>query len=389
MSIEDRVSIRMGGKEIYICEGYEVVTGLLTQPSRFSVRVGHSGIIADILKAYPPGTKFELYVDVDDGAGTKVSRRQFCGVIDARSAGGYAATAIFRGRDQLAQLIKAKADKDKAYTGTYLDLVLAVFTDAGMKDVTVFDETKADREAKTGTRFGDGSANVLQDAKKRFKKTIVHPPTIKVGEEYFQFLRQNLERAGLFIYTDASGAIILTVPDSEQKPLYQIVNKRDGDPRVPGTVVDFQFDDDTTDRYSECTVYGRGGAGLQGRTKSQNTVHDDEMEGFGFYRPFAKRDLRVSSIDEARFYADRAIVEGRRSGWSLEYTLAGHTTRALDGTRSLVWARDTMVQVRDEELGFNEAMYVENVRLVGDAERTTTVVRLMRKADLQFATGDE
>lgn len=388
MSIEDRVSIRMGGKEIHICEGYEVHMGVLTQPSRFSVRVGHSGVVADLLTAYPPGTEFELYVDVDDGR-SKVSRRQFSGRIDARSAGGYAATAVFKGRDQLAQLMKAKAPKDKAYSGTYFDLALNVFTDAGLKDFTIFDDTQSDREAKTGARFGAASAKVASDVKKKFKRTIVHPPTIKVGEEYFHFLRDHLERAGLFLYTDASGAIIMTAPDGDQAPLYQIVNKRNGDPAIPGTVIDFQFEDDTTDRYSECTVFGRGGAANVGRTKSQITVHDDEMEGFGFYRPYAKRDLRVSSLDEARFYADRAITEGRRAGWSLEYTLAGHTTKALDGTKSLVWARDTMVQVRDEELGFNELMWIENVTLMGDAERTQTVVRLMRKADLQFATGDE
>lgn len=380
MSVEDRVVIRLNGEETKICESYEVHMGVLTQPSRFAVRIGHSGTIKELLKKYPNGTKFELLVH----DGTEY-RKQFTGAVSARSAGGYASTLTLKGRDLLADLMNNHALADKSYAGaTYFDLVSSVFSDAGVKDITLFDESDNDRKAKTGSNAANGSEKVKADIKKKGKKTIVHPPTIKAGEEYFHFLKDHLDRVGLFLFSAADGAIVLSSPDREQPPLYQVINKRNGDASVPGTVVDFQFDDDATDRYTECVVYGRGGGRNVGRTKTRGTIPDEEMVATGFLSRLVKIDHRVSSPDEAEFYARRAISESRRRGWRLEYTLAGHTTASRFGGRRIVWARDTVVNVRDEELGFEEDMFLESVTLLGTKDSTQTVVRCMRLEDLRF-----
>lgn len=380
MSVEDRVVVRLNGEETKICESYEVHMGVLTQPSRFSVRIGHSGTIKELLKSYPNGTKFELLVH--DG---ERYRLQFTGAVSARSAGGYASTATLKGRDGLADLMNNHAPADKSYAGaSYFDLVSKVFTDAGVTDLTLFDESDNDRKTKTGSSAANGSEKVKSDVKKKGKKLLVHPPTIKAGEEYFHFLKEHLDRVGLFLFAAADGAIVLSSPDREQPPLYQAINRRDGDPSVPGTVVDFQFDDDATDRFAECTVYGRGGGKNAGRTKAKSTIPDEEMGATGFLNRLVKIDHRVSSPDEAEFYARRAISESRRRGWRLEYTLAGHTTASKFGGKRIVWARDTVVNVIDEELGFTEDMFVESVTLLGTKASTQTVIRLMRLEDLRF-----
>ena len=380
MSIEDRVAIRLGGKEIRICEGYEVHMGVLTQPSRFAVRVGHSGTIAELLKKYPPGTTFELLVY--DG---KEYKKQFTGVTDGRRANGKAATATFRGRDNIAQLF-GDAVADKTYEGKdYLGLIDSVLKDAGVS-AKIIDESASDRTTKTGAHGATGSTKVKSEVKKKGKKLIVHPPTIKAGEDRYRFLKQHLDRVGLFLFGGANGELVLGAPDRDQPALYQVVNRRDGDANVPGTVTDWDFDEDTTNRCSKCVVYGRGGGKGAGRTKAHKSITDDEMSGFGFfYRTLVKIDQRVSSIDEGEFYARQAISESRRGGWALEYVVAGHTTQPKSGgSKRIVWARDTVVHVIDEELGLNEEMYVESVTLRGDESKTETSLRLMRKEDLRF-----
>jgi len=387
MSLDDRVRLKLGTEEVIAVESYEVHMGVLTQPSRFAARTGHGGVLKKLTDKYPAGIAFELLVN---------DQTQFIGRVDSRKASGNS-TLTLGGRGKLGELIGVTAQADKVYThATYLELTNQILKDAGVKNVTVKDDPTDDRKKKTGVVNAGSSAQTATDistkTKKKSKYYIVHPPQIKVGEDYYGFLKTHLDRAGLFLYDTAiEGALVLTQPDGNQAPLYRI--------HVPsgtwsktaeaGTVIDFDWSDDTSERMSDYVVYGRSGGGAFGRSKVRSGFQDEEMIALGINRPCGLKDLHCSSADEAEFLARRKIALSRRKGWSLTYTMAGHTVPALaDGQKSIVWARDTVVKVVDEELGFSEDMWIENVDLIGDESMTKTVVHLMRKTDLVFGEDD-
>lgn len=378
MSVNDQVIVRLGGEEIVANEGYEVHTGVFTQPSRFAMRTGHGGVLKELIKKYPPGTPFELLVN---------GQTQFAGRVDGRRASSRS-TLILNGRGKLGQLIGVTAQADKVYThATYLELVQAILKDAGVTTVTVIDDPTTDRKKKTGAPHV--ATDVQTRTKKKSKFYVVHPPQIKVGEDYYGFLKQHLDRAGLFLVdTAVSDQLVLTEPDGKQQPLYRIHVPPSLDVGLheeSGTVVDFDWTDDTAERMSEYVVYGRGGGGISGRSKTRASFEDEEMLAYGIHRPCGLKDLHCSSGDAAEFLARRKIALGRRRGWSLTYTLVGHVVPDIEtGQKDLVWARDTVAHVVDEELGFDENMWIENVSFIGDAASTRTVIHLMRKQDLLF-----
>lgn len=386
MAIEDRVRIRLGKDDLVLCESYDVHMGVMAQPSRFRVRTAHSGVLWKLIEAYPPGTQFQLLVN---------DVVQFSGRVDGNAVSS-TSTLELNGRGKLGELIGVKAQADKVYRhSTYYELLESVLRDAEVQHETVTDPVD-DRVAKTGIRGAASREKIVTDVstktKKKGKIYIVHPPKIRVGEYFYDFLVNHLNRAGLFLYDSAiRDQLILTQPDGAQKPLYRIFNpaRGSGKQEENGSVLDFDWRNDTTDRCSDYVVYGRGGGGKDGRTKTRQRFVDPEMEIYGIVRRGGIKDLHVSSIDEAELRARRLIALGRRRGWSLTYTLAGHTTTALaDGQKSIVWARDTVVHVVDRELNIDEDMWIESVDLIGDSKATKTVVHLMRKDDLLFG-GDE
>ena len=314
-------------------------------------------------------------------------RLQFVGKVDARAAGGQAATVTFRGRDGLADLLDAKSLADKGYSGsTYIGLVERCLKDAKLAGWRVSDSTQNATKTQTGSQKVKGSAQFSFSFKKLTRRTIVHPVLIRAGESYYEFLRTYLERSGMFLLAGPDKTIILMQPNPDQAPLYRLINKRNGDAAAPGTVLDFSFTDDTAQRMSEVLVMGRGGGGVFGRSKASADFGNPEMRAWALNKPAAFVDANVSSPDEAAFFARRKMAEARRQGWALSYTLAGHTTPALSGEGRLVWARDTFVNVEDEELGISGLHYIEHVALSGDGERTSTTLRLMRPKDLVFGS---
>lgn len=381
MSISDRVNIRLGGKTLLKCESYEVHMGLLTQPSRFSLRVGHASHVRDLLDEYPPNTPCEIRVEAEG-----VSTLQFKGTIDARRAAGPDAILELRGRDALSKLCSSYADADKSYTGyTYHDLVNAVLADAGYADegFAVVDSMVDDVRAKTG------ATRVVDTRRARGKKVFTAQHHIRPGERRYDFLKRILDRAGMCLLATAGGYFVLMEPDASAPPLYQIINTRQQGSRgpiAPGTVLNYDFDEDATDRFSEAVVMGRFSGSLA--RYGVPTVHqestDTDMVKWGYKRRRGFIHAGVQSLQEAEFYARRQVAEACREGHALSYRLAGHTTRALDGGHPLVWSRCTMVDVRDDELGIHGPHYIESVVLSGTGDETSTTIRLMRPSDMVF-----
>lgn len=208
--------------------------------------------------------------------------------------------------------------------------------------------------------------------------------TAKLGDRYFDgILKPELDRAGLFLWQMAR-QFILSVPNVAQTPRTKIVRTLSG--RESSPVLSFAFDDRTLGRHSSVTVHAKSGAGAKARSFKDGTAVDGEMLSYGWLRPHAVEDSKCKSDKQAEEFAKRKIAESRRKGWTLSYTLSGHTT-VNDAGKRVVWAPDTTVSVVDEILGITGTFYIERVRHEGGPDGRTTTVTLMRPADALFGDG--
>lgn len=398
-NINEAVRLELGGEEILIAESYDIQESVLTQPSAWAIQLGWGGVARDLLAKYPPGTKYQLFIGDD---------LQSTGWIDARGAsqppnGG--TTIRFRGRDALAALQSSDVVSNLTLANpTYPEIVWNALQKVGLAPTTV--QWSKDNPAVTAVLKSSNAAN--RSLKAGVKIVEILPvltvdeylaiPTgvigveraeiqTKVSERWHAFVRRYLDRAGLFLWAAADGTFILSQPNANQQAAYQLIRRRSGN---VSNVVAFDYEDDTTHRHSEYTVFSRGGGKKHGRAKVHGSFDDAEMENvYGLIRPGAIRDAVVQSAAEAAYLARRRLAEERRTGWRLSYTLSGHTlptSSHANSSRAIV-VPDSIVHVDDEEIGINEDLYVESVRRVRGPQ-TTTEIHLMRKDDLFFGGPD-
>jgi prophage tail gpP-like protein len=110
--------------------------------------------------------------------------------------------------------------------------------------------------------------------------------------------------------------------------------------------------------------------------------------GFPRSRAATQRVDTVSTADQAEFLARKMIADQRREGWSLSYTVTGHTVPALNGRTAsdrAVWCVDSCVEVDDNEYGIAETLWISDVTLRRDGSGTYTDLTFCRLTDLVFA----
>lgn len=399
---KDTVKLAINGQRIAFATGWEVHESVLSQPASWSIRIGRGDIAQQLLDACPPRSTFELYIgDV----------LQFKGRTDSRGAQqseGSATELEIGGRDALAPLHDTYvATVTSANVGTYAQLVWFALQQVGIVDPSqhaidpsvLATDNVANRQLKAGVSIAAIAPHrtvqqILDDVGLTGANVgIVHtPPQARIGETWHRFIRRYIDRAGLMLWAAAGGGFVLSAPDGSQAPTYEL-RRLTGEARPGGNVVGMSWREDTTHRHTEAIIYGRGGGKAFGRVKAKGGFPDAEMLGFGFKnQPVVLRDRNVHSAVEAAFAARRHLAEERREGWHLEYTIAGHTLPYLPAgagtsTRAVI-VPDTLVSVKDDELGFNESFYIESV-IRRRSPQTTTTIRLMRTEDLLFANPDE
>lgn len=386
--VDDRVRLVVGNEEILIAESYEVAVGVMTQPAAFSLRTGHGGVARDLLERFSPGRAFELRIgDV----------RQAVGRIDdpeADSSDG-ATTVSVRGRDILATLHDADITADRSFRdATFAQLVEAALKDVGLAYVPVVSSNAANREGRAGVKVR-AKAPKPEPSRRTVEEIIAgtgqpvapaagpayYAVQARAGETWFGFLKRYLDRAGLFLWAAADGALVLAEPTVEQAPVARLVRRR-GAVWNEVNVLRASYRNATSPRISRAIVYGRGGGFKFGRSKARVEVEDPEMVAYGIHRPRVIRDENVRTEAQAEHFARRAIAESARAGWQLRYTVAGHTTPAIGGGRA-VWTPDTMVEVEDDEIGIHGAFYLESC-VYRRGPETTTELTLMRPEHLIF-----
>lgn len=381
-SVDDRVRITFGGKELVNFVSYEVKSGILTQPSSFAVRLGQAATMGGLQKKIKKGDAFELLIgDVP----------QFSGFVDGfTNSGGPDGGALeIRGRDPIGQLFMAQVEFDTSLTDvTYAELVQKAMSEVGLNPQTLSFDHHDTRIIRAGVKVQTisepaVSAEVTQQSDGDHIKHVVHA---KTGESWLDFIQRHIERAGLFLFAGPYGTLILGRPNGKQKPTYHFVRER-AKRRNACNVINHHLVDDATHRFSEAVIFTRVGGRKHGRGIIKGGFVDAEMEALGFKRKRVFRDVNVQSEAQAEFYARRKIAEANRSGNSLRYTLKGHTAPSMVGGGRAVIIPDTVALIDDVENDLHRNWYVESCTYQG-GEATTTTIEMMRNEDLVFGKDD-
>lgn len=410
-SINDEVfRLKLAGDEVPIASAYEVTAGVIDIPAAFSMTVGHAGLAVELVNKYPEFTPFELYV------GDVAVQR---GEIDTIETFGDKGTQLnISGRDILKYLVDNRIESERTFEEkTYLQLTEVALKEVGLEGAIVALDNVANRMAITGkttvqetvapttenseqlqTEFG-----ALSGQQSTTTRTVYNTIKAEIGTSWWEFLAEQYRRAGLFLWQHVpSNGFVLSRPDGTQAPSARILNRR-GKENQPGEVTIIgnpHFRRSSLNRYSQITVVNRTGGGKRARKRVSATVYDQEMieilnpnpedraDGGKRKKAWTIRDDKARTIEQAEFLARRKIAESRRNGWSLRYTVAGHTAPAYEGGSSVIWQPDTVVWVHDDALGLEGPMYVEGVTYRRNPQ-TTTELRLMRIEDLLFAEDPE
>lgn len=384
--IDDRVRIELANRTIEIVESYEVRSDVLTVPAAWSVRMGYGEAVRTLIPLVQPGAPFKLYIG---------PVLQQTGQIDGYSASAdVGATELnVTGRDALAPLHDAYVTSEISIKdATYRDIVAwALYRTLGPDRPFVLGYTN-ETNRKIVTGVGVKQVAPLPDASQveieaTTPKAIRVAVQAKLGEREYEFVKRQLDRAGLFLWAGANGDFIVSAPNAKQLPTYEIKRQR-GATRSFVNATSARYTNNTVPRFSEVIVHARGGGRKFSRSKTKGSYADPEMAGYGFHRPLVVRDVNVATAEQAEFYARRKLAESIRAGWQLTYTIAGHTLPSLVGGGRAVVAPDTVVRVADDEFGLYGNYYVESCVYRGGPDGRVTEINLLRPDSLVFAEGE-
>lgn len=400
--MRDDVKIVLAGQELLNTTSYEIKLGIFEQPGSFTCTIGRPYEFRLLAERFPPKTTYQIFLDE-----TLIQS----GLTDAFSrAGGATKTEIqLRGRDPLQKLVDTQLDKELTFSeATYHQLTETAIDKSGLgkmlerfglDGLTVIANNEANRKAITGsqkaaslstddlefieTEVGPGS----KAGSKRSKHTLLG----ESGETWWAFLIKQYRRVGLFLWAAADSTVILSSPSTDQPALYRLV-------RTPTlkNIEDDSFSHDTTQRHSECIVYGAALGGKEGASAAEGRFIDDEMVALlnpleadranGGTVKLIKtlRDKEVKSNAHAMNLARREIAEERRNAWKLSYTIGGHHLSELGGDKLIAPMPDTIVDVEDDDLGVYGPMYIEGVTFIGEPGATRTKIDVLRVEDVFF-----
>jgi len=397
---DDIVSVRLNGEELgpgirskngrSIIESYEVKISVFQQPAASTIRLGWSGIVADLYNMAKPNSPFSFSIG---------DTRVLTGSVYSRGVPSMqAATLELEVRDYMARLFDDEIQDELSFKSkTYFELTRKILNIVGMTEQptmfklfsnndnnrAIVSRAKHGRKSKKNallieeiqTCVGAGGGKLVQTSIKA-----------NLGTSYYAFLQDQYKLAGLFLWSTADGNFVLARPTADQEPAYKILVERD-QPLAAGRAIDRVIKDNCTQRHAACIVYGRAGTGTNGRSKIRGYFVDQEMAAYGFTHNRTIYDDDVKSEQEANYVARRFIADERRQGFKFEYTVSGHILPSTKGTNGyLIWAQDMVCEVDDFELGIHGKFYVQDVTFRRNPHMTTTI-SLIRPEDLVFAEG--
>ena len=384
----DAVTLTIGTDTLTTWTSYQVTCSVFDAPGRFGLRLGWGDTARELIQKYAKGDPFKLHIG---------GRLMLTGTLDALEVpeGNYTQLDI-RGRDHIAALKNDYLRAEQSFSeSSYFKLAKAMLEEIGMDQWGLVGDNTANRLAITGANRitvkqparATEEAEVESDAATTGSTSRVIRKTLKakLGEPRLGFLQRQFKRAGLFLWCAGDGSFILSEPNANQVAIYGL-NRYRGIRDAGSNITGCHWKDDAAQRHAMAVVHGRGGGGKKGRGKMHGQFVDTELTDLGYTNQITEQDNECKTIAECEFAARRRITDERRKGWTLDYTVSGHTTLPSDlETERIVWAPDTVAHVDDNELGIRGDHYIHTVTYIGSADGTTTKLSLMRPEDLVFA----
>lgn len=379
---QDVVSLILNGETVIQAESYQVKAAVLTQPSAFSMRLGTGDSLAKLIAKFPPNTPFQLKIN---------DNLYQTGHTDSGgSSSSGSSELVVSGRDVLAKIHDPSIPEEFTLKQvTFKDLVRKALDENGLKDAAIVGSNEANRAAMTGIKRTlelQGPRDALGEHVETDSGGLVKKEAeAHFGETWNEYLRRHLDHAGIFLWAASDGSFVVSEPNPNQVPLYQLLRKYKTTNGIvdASTIIGETFNNDTTGRCSKCNVYTRGPSRKKGRQNAVGSATDKEMVGYGFSRLKVIKDVNAQTPKRAEFWARKHIAETIRRGWRLSYKVFGHTTKSMIGEHA-IWAPDTIVYVDDEKLGLRGNYYVEGVTF-DSSPHTTTTLDLMRVDSLIFS----
>ncbi len=399
---KDTFRLLVDGKECPIVSNYNVAAGVFEVPSAFDMTVGHAGLLRDLIDGYCEFTPFELFVN-----DVRVMQGE---IEELSSVGGDGTELKIQGFDLLNRLVRGEVPSDETLTEvSFADITEMAMKAVGLGDVSLVSSNLANRKAITGTSkveeivhpSEESTDATLAETVTKRTKTVHKSLVIETGTTWWDFLKTQYQRGGLFLWADVFGGFVLGQPNGQQPPSYRLVCRRTGkgergDVNFTGQP---DFRRSANPRYSEFHVMGRKGSGKDGRGQAFKRLIDDEMvallnpnpadraDGGKVRKIKTYRDDKIKTPAQATFLALRKMAESRRAALSIGYTIPGHTLPAFNGGGRLVVQPDTIVHVIDEDRGIDGPMYIADVKY-GRQPQSSARISIMRPQDLVFGEED-
>jgi prophage tail gpP-like protein len=403
-SPQDRVTLTIAGSRLPNYVSYTVSTGVFKAPSNWTVTLGAGRpnkdalTAGELLRMANPGASFEMRIGE-----TLVQT----GIVEDRDINDNGGTTVtVAGRDWMSKLVKNGPLEEIDFgQPTYFELTRKVLDLCGLEGHKLSGDNEAHRKAVS--RSVKATSNPMTDVVESIETpTLVNANTKvnlqrvvgKIGGNWFDFLKSQYKKVGLFLWCTATGDFVLSRPVGTKSPIYRIIKRRNI-PRTMTATVQRQFSDHTSQRHAHAWCYGKGNGGKKGVSKFKGSWTDFELTQYGLHDYIVQHESEAQGQREAEYHAKRKIAEDRRDGWVLRYTVSGHTTPAMyNPSQMLIWTPDTTALVVDEPLGdlFGENsgamnsrfasgqdMFVEDIEF-SRGPQTTTKIRVMRKQDLYY-----
>lgn len=187
----------------------------------------------------------------------------------------------------------------------------------------------------------------------------------QVGETVWDFIVRHCRRFGVMPWVNARGHLVLSSPDYDQEPLYQLRRSL-----TPGDQTNNILAGGWVRSYqalsSSITVYGRTGGHDATRSPFHATVEPGDVP---FLRPMVIHDGSVRSSEEAERRARHEVAQQRQDGFALEYDVQGH------GQGRVTYIPDTVAEVIDEAVGVADLYYITS-RVFTKSRENGTKTRL-------------
>lgn len=417
---EDIVSIDIGPDTYEGWSAYEVDSDLLNAADAWSVTGWLSGTYQErrdaLARIREAGGRVYVYVQRMREDGSPGPRAlQMSGIVDHLSSHGdrHGAILTMKGRDNGGLLASSSADPRLGVTEetTLVEMVEALVEPFGISVIT---EGAPGRTIMTGARSSRGRDQLIADHARSYgvpsgqmRQSLIRRRALaregrrapidetagtassrsvgrarrghaggltgsdierlrlpeakpRIGECIWEFIDRHCRRFGVMPWIDAEGRLVISSPDYDQEPLFQLRRHLDASAHPGGNnILEGGFAQDWQALSSECTVYGRAFGSDAARSPFHATETNPNQP---LYRPLVIHDATVRSEEEAARRARRELNRQNAAAFVLEYEVAGH------GQGSLIWAQDTTVDVIDEEIAVEGIYYVTSRKFVGNGK---------------------